>query len=281
MSASTSGSKREQLRLVREKQEKEAKIRKIIGLSLAALVALGLILAGVLLVKNKPAEVPEANGAPKYLTSDGSYHILPTGAVDTTADDTTKPGKVRVELFLDPQCPGCGAASRALDAHLLDLAKKGEIDLYMKPVTFLDQASSDKYSSRAANSLVMVANEAPEHFFKYASLLYAPENQPREATEYVPVTDEKLGNIAQQAGVPKEVTAKFADHTYQNWLLGETTRTIARKDLFPGNSFSTPAIFIGGTVSEGKVSGAERVKFEADKPIIDSFNETLKKVQGK
>ena len=275
MAVDAKGSKREQLRLAREKQAKEAKIRKIIGLALAGVVAVGLVVAGVLVIKNKPSSTPVAAGAPKYLTSDGSFRVLPSGGVDTKADDSAKKGKTRVEMIFDPQCPGCGAVSRALDAHLLDLVKKGEIDLYMKPVAFLDQASSDKYSSRAASAVLTVASEDPKHFFAFASIIYDSKNQPHEGTEYVPVSDEKLGEIARGVGVPKSVTDKFKDNTYQSWVMKETTRTMARSDLFPGGSFSTPAVFVGGTVKDGKVSDATRVKFDTQTPIVDAFDKVL------
>lgn len=276
MSVEGRESKREQLRLAREKQEKEAKLRKYIGLGLVSVVVVCLVIAGVLLVKNRPAATPDQTGAPQYLTSDGSYHVLPSGAVDTKADEAAKPGKVRVELILDPQCPGCGAVSRALDARLVELMKAGEIDLFVKPVTFLDQTSSDKYSSRAANAIVTVANDSPEQFFSFVSLLYTEGVQPGEGPEYKPVTDERLGELAQQVGVAKAVTDKFKNHTYQEWLLKETQRTSMRADLFPNNSFSTPAVFLGGTVKDGKVSDATRVKFEINKPITESFETALK-----
>ena len=57
----------------------------------------------------------------------------------------------------------------------------GKVKVEYRIVSFLDDASENEYSSRAANALYVVADTAgPDAFAKFHTLLY--ENQPAEGT---------------------------------------------------------------------------------------------------
>lgn len=281
----TSNNKREELRRLQAQQVKEARLRRIISFALLGVIILAVSVSSIFLVKNAQegkTSLPAATQlTPKYLTTDGSFRIGPLGVLDVKADATAKVGATRVEIFFDPMCPGCGALERTLGEVLLSLVNDGVIDLYMVPTSFLDRASTDQYSTRAVNALITVANESPEHMMGFIQAIYTTGIQPEEGNAYKSVTDDKLVSIAKAVGVPEEKALMIKNRSYVDWIATHTTKSIARKDLFPKGDFSTPAVFVGGSVNAaGEVTGAERVQFNAQTSITDSFSQALQKARA-
>lgn len=257
----------------KEQQLKESKTRKIILLVVIGLIVACMVVAGVLVGKNNKVEAPKGGNAPIGVTPTGGFMVNAEGGVGEveTRKDTDK---IRVQLLFDPMCPGCGIVDREIHEDLMQLVKDGEITLQLTPLSFLDDASSDLYSTRASNAIATVGNDSPEHFYPFINAIF--KDQPEEGASYVPVTDEDLAKLAEDVGVSSAVAATFKDAKYSDWIEERTLFNIGRKDLFPNDSFSTPAMFVGGTENEdGSVNDALRVDFTSANSIIEAFEKAF------
>lgn len=204
---------------------------------------------------------------PKNFDEHGAFQVK---------SDNLKSNATRVDDFFDPLCPGCGAVHRASGDRMKELVKSGDIDLRLSPVSFLDEASTDKYSTRAINAFVTVAENSPEHALDFLTALYRKDFQPQEGVQNYgqkPVTDQALVEAAVGAGVPADVAKTIPEHRYADWIKKTSEKQVKRSDLFPGG-FSTPAIFTGVRYgSDGKASGT-KIDFKS-KDILKAFNEAV------
>lgn len=220
-------------------------------------IAILAILVGVVTVAvvkqatGGPAPTPKGEQwTPANVDANGAFHIGIDGGVIPNGTSITKPPTgPRMDMFFDPQCPGCGITDRAISGRVNELLASNELDMYMYPVAFLDRMSSDNYSTRSVNALVTVAEKSPEHFMAFVSALYTKENQPGENSTYRPVTDAKLAQVAVSVGVPQSVADTFAAAHYEDWVKKNTQTQLNRKDFFT-SGFSTPSIFFN-TIYDG------------------------------
>jgi protein-disulfide isomerase len=206
-----------------------------------AVVIVGLVVAIVLAV----IHVAGKGGTPSAQGSDGSAAplVVPAGATTGGAILIGKSSApVRVEIYLDYMCPYCGRFERANGADLQRLLADGTIRVEMHPLAFLDRASSgSRYSTRAANALVTVADGAPDKILAFNQALYA--NQPDENTPGL--SDDEIAKRALDAGVPQAVVDTFGQLKFQPWVA-------KFNDLaFKGGITSTPTVKINGTLFEG------------------------------
>ena len=204
---------------------------------------------------------------PKNFDEHGAFQVK---------SENLKSSATRVDDFFDPLCPGCGAVHRASGDRMKELVKSGDIDLRLSPVSFLDEASTDKYSTRAINAFVTVAENSPEHALDFLTALYRKDFQPQEGVQNYgqkPVTDQALVEAAVGAGVPANITKTIPEHRYADWIKKTSEKQVKRSDLFP-SGFSTPAIFTGVKYgSDGKASGT-KIDFK-NKDILKAFNEAV------
>lgn len=281
MAEKNTGSARDRVKglaqIEREQRRKSIAIWSLVGVIIASLIAVGVVIA----VKSSGSEggggTPKAaqDKTPKNITSEGSFQLSKNGAVNTNPKAAGE--GVRTQVVFDPMCPGCAAFDREMSGNLLEKAKKGEIDLNLSPVAFLNRASTDQYSTRAANAFVTVAEEDPEHAYAFMTAIYDAKNQPNEGQAYRPVTDEKLAEIAKKVGVKESAANNFKNHYYTKWVDKRTNDlNTARKDLFT-DGISTPAVFVGGKTSGDKTEGAERVDFQQ----ADSFTSAVEAALAK
>lgn len=138
------------------------------------------------------------------------------GFTYTAADAGGTDGKdpVKVILTEDFQCPACNAFEQQSGAFLDDLVKKGEITIEYRPISFLDKASRNEYSSRALNAaLCVLDSDGIAGYKKMHDLLYA--NQPAENT--AGPTDKELLVTAEQAGYTGPATC-FTKKTFGPWI---------------------------------------------------------------
>ncbi|MCL1898183.1 MAG: thioredoxin domain-containing protein, partial [Micrococcales bacterium] len=137
-------------------------------------------------------------------------NLVPGGEVP---EDT-----IRVDLIFDYICPICGTLAEQATDSFLAAAQAGEISLVMHPLGYLDQYSSTEYSSRAANAVLTVASLAPEQFTDFDLKLWV--NQPEEGGEGL--SDEKIAELAKDAGVSDAVIAQFKDKLYSDFVMANT-----------------------------------------------------------
>ena len=114
-------------------------------------------------------------------------------------------------------------------------------------MAFLDDSSSGtKYSTRAANAFVTLANQNPATALTFSQLLFA--NQPSEGS--AGLSDAKIGELATQAGASAEVVASFANPTYQPWVAKIT------QQAWDSGITGTPTVKINGEVFKGDLYNA-------------------------
>jgi protein-disulfide isomerase len=152
--------------------------------------------------------------------------------------------KVTVSIYADFMCPYCGQFERANGTDLADAVSAGTVKLEIHPMAFLDaQSAGTKYSTRAANAFVAVANADPGHALDFYRALY--ENQPAEGS--AGLTDAQLVAFAERAGVPTAVTADFGRQAWVPWVQKITDQA------WDSGIKGTPTVKINGEVFTGDV----------------------------
>lgn len=259
---------------MRKQAKKKARRDKIIRVSaLVSVIAVLIGLTGYIAVTAHSKK--DSDGWTQASTQLTPKNFDEHGAFQVKSENL-KNSATRVDDFFDPLCPGCGAVHRASGDRMKELVKSGDIDLRLSPVSFLDEASTDKYSTRAINAFVTVAENSPDHALEFLSALYRKDFQPQEGAQNYgqkPVTDQALVEAAVGAGVPADVAKTIPEHRYADWIKKTSEKQVKRSDLFPGG-FSTPAIFTGVKYgSDGKASGT-KIDFK-NKDILKAFNEAV------
>ena len=259
---------------MRKQAKKKARRDKIVRVS--ALVSVIAVLVGLIgYIAITAHNKKDSDGWTQAATQLTPKNFDEHGAFQVKSENL-KSSATRVDDFFDPLCPGCGAVHRASGDRMKELVKSGDIDLRLSPVSFLDEASTDKYSTRAINAFVTVAENSPEHALDFLTALYRKDFQPQEGTQNYgqkPVTDQAIVEAAVGEGVPTDVAKTIPEHRYADWIKKTSEKQVKRSDLFPGG-FSTPAIFTGVKYSsDGKASGT-KIDFK-NKDILKAFNEAI------
>lgn len=167
--------------------------------------------------------------------------VAPANATDTGALRFGT-GPVTVSVYADFMCPFCGRFERANGDYLQQAVAAGSITLDVYPLSFLDQQSGgSRYSTRAANAFVTVANADPVTALKFNKLLYS--NQPAEGSSGL--TNAQLANFATQAGASADVAASISREIYTPWVEQAT------QQAFASGVKQTPTVQINGTEFTG------------------------------
>lgn len=143
-------------------------------------------------------------------------------------------GPVRVDAYIDFQCPFCRMFEESSGATLDQLVGEGLISLVSHPMNFLDRASTTRYSTRAA-AASGCASDGGE-FDAYADALFA--NQPPEGGPGL--SDEQLIELGLGIGLDEGFAACVAEGRYLDWPPYVTERAAER-----GVS-GTPSVFVEG-----------------------------------
>lgn len=259
----------EKIAAIKREQQKEERLKKIIfwgGLGLVLAFIAGLVTFAIV---TRPDSLDNGNVTsteqltPKYLATDGSYHILQDGSVDTDFEiGPIDPNKTRLQVFFDPQCPACGVVERGVGQEVEALLSEGQIDLFLTPIAFLDQTSTDGYSTRSVNALVTVAEHDPENFYPFYQSLFEEDFQPHEGARYEPVSNAALAEAARASGVSDDAAAKIEEGHYMEWVRAHSSEQMARTDLF-STGFSTPTFIAGGTMNaDGTLTGGNKIALD-------------------
>jgi protein-disulfide isomerase len=215
---------REKARELRaQSAKKEKRSRLVLQLSVVG-VALAIIggVAGVIWYEaSNRAEAPVVEETPLNLSGLGGLKVG-VGLQAFTTQNTPTPDSggesPEIVVYVDYQCPICQAFDVPNAAQMRSWVDTGAATLEIRPISFLDRASLNEYSSRAANAAFCVANFEPDSFFDLHALLM--EDQPMEGQEGH--DDNKLFDFANQAGAGTEevkgcIQAKsFADYIQQH-----------------------------------------------------------------
>lgn len=235
-------SRAQRLRLEQERAAREKRIRRIVMISVVGVIALALTGIVVWTVLGAKGKQPVA-----------SVQIAEIGAVQgTTLVVGKQDAPVTLDVYQDYMCPYCGQFERANRPDLEQLVDDGTVRLVIHPLAFLDaQSAGSRYSSRAANAAVTVAQHQPDKLLAFNAILY--DRQPAEGSEGL--SDDQIAELARTVGVD--------DATIQRFGSEETTAFVASltESAFDDDGIKgTPTVKINGKVFSGDVYSAGPLK---------------------
>ena len=240
---------RAKAKAIRENDQKKAKRNKLLLQLSVVVVALGLVGgvgATIAIEAANRAEAPVVSDVPDNLTALGGIK-LGIGLQAFTAEKTPTPEATDVAapeiiVYVDYQCPICQAWDLPNAAQLRSWVDTGAATLEIRPISFLDRASLNQYSSRANNAVLCVANFAPDSYFDFHQQLMV--KQPEEGTDG-PSNDE-LFEFATSAGAGTEEVKgciqnkSFADYVEQH------TQAVLNNPQDGVSVTGTPTILVNG-----------------------------------
>ena len=221
---------RQKAKALREQNQKKAKRSKLVIQLSVVLVALGIVggVAAVIAIEaaNRVA-APVVDDVPKTLTELGGLKIG-VGLQAFTADKTPTPEASETKapeivVYVDYQCPICQAFDLPNSAQIRSWVDTGAATVEIRPISFLDRASLNEYSSRAANAAFCVANFEPDSYFDMHSNLMI--NQPAEGQEGL--DDNELYKVAQQSGAgTDEVKGCIQNKSFADYIEQHTQKVL-------------------------------------------------------
>lgn len=265
---------REKARQLREANKRKNKTKKLITVSSIIAVA-GLIIGfgayAIVSGVQKQNDIPNG-GAPANMKFDNGIKIgaglkaftdefTPTPDPAASIDPAAVPNIV---MYIDYQCPVCQAFEVANASQIRSWVDAGAATVEIHPISFLDGASANEYSSRAANAALCVANYDPDKFFDFNSYLF--DNQPAEQS--AGPKNAELADAATAVGATApEVATCINDKYFGSWL--DKATTTAMTENIPGSDLpvkGTPTVLVNGvkydwTTGEELVSAPRFAQF--------------------
>jgi protein-disulfide isomerase len=161
---------------------------------------------------------------------------VPAGTTPEGDGVVVGPGPVRVDAFIDFQCPFCKQFELSSGPTLAGLVADGLASLVYHPMNFLDAASTTHYSTRAAASSGCAADQG--RFLEYTHALFV--NQPPEGGPGL--SDAELAAIGRGVGLDAAFTTCLSEGPYLDWPPYVTARAGA------AGVNGTPTVLVGGVV---------------------------------
>jgi protein-disulfide isomerase len=160
---------------------------------------------------------------------------VPAGATPEGDGILLGDGPVRVDAFIDFLCPYCQRFELSSGPALGTMLAEHRISLAYHPMNFLDQASTTRYSTRAAAASGCAADSG--RFLEYAHALFV--NQPPEGS--AGLSDAELAALAGEAGLPAQPFAGcLGEGRYLDWPPYVTARAAA------AGVGGTPTVLVAG-----------------------------------
>lgn len=188
---------------------------------------------------------------------------------------------VRVDMFMEPLCPACQTVEQEIAETIQELNEDGDIVLYSTPVTFMDSAAPEGYSTQAVSSMYGVAEHAPEQYLDYVEALYSDEYFPSPENTIEP-TPEHFIEVAKSVGIDESAAEAAVSTDYSQYALEMTEHIDNNRpeinrtpDGVDEPGISTPTITVGGEFTdEGQLDGHTRVVFSGE-DLNKEFMEAL------
>lgn len=254
--AERTASAREQAQSMRVAQEAADKRKSLfikLGVLVAVLAVIGLIVGIVL--QNNAGKVADSGAVPKggneaggiTLTSDttvadtsgltvdiNNAGALPTEQKPDAPRDVKVAPKgepINVLIYVDVNCVHCADFETQFGGQIANWLAAGDVQVEYRNVAFLDAGSPTNFSSRGANALACVADQAPASYLPFTEAIFAhyPQGEMKNA---------ELAQLAKDNGA--DVTDCINDGTFRSFA--KFTDQAARADSIAG----TPSVFIQG-----------------------------------
>ena len=195
--------KAKELRAQSAKKEKRNKLILQLSVVVVALGLVGGVGAVIAFEAANRAEAPIVGESPENLTELGGIKLGVGLQAFTPSNTPVLAGETEtpeIVVYADYQCPICQAFDVPNSAQIRSWVDTGAATVEIRPISFLDRASLNEYSSRAANSAMCVANFEPDSFWDFHENLMI--NQPMEGVEGL--SDDELYDLAAASGAGTE-----------------------------------------------------------------------------
>ncbi|MEY4275743.1 MAG: hypothetical protein RIS26_206 [Actinomycetota bacterium] len=243
---------RAKAKAMRESQKKGEARKKAILIAGSVIAGIALIVGGYYFIDKMNTDNQKQSDTPSTALVNGGITVTKDLKVATSVGqiDKTVP---TIVIYQDLQCPACQAFEVPNMPQISQLVKDGKYNLEIHPISFLDGASANEYSSRAGSALLCVADQEPEHFLDYNTALYA--QQPKENS--VGPDNAALANLASSIGVKNQSTLDCIKNSdWANWAKNQTP---GYKTKVPGSNLEftgTPFVMVNGQQYQGELANA-------------------------
>lgn len=201
------------------------------------------------------ADASQQPGAPVWPANMASYGVIFTAE---GVLETPRAGAQREEvavaaphaiLYVDFSCPHCGTFTRTHAGDLAAAVDAGEIVLELRPMAFLDSATNDEHSTRAANAFAAVVDEFPESAWAYYVALFEAQQEGSEAG----LPDDGLIELASSTGAASEqLTARIEAVALRDFTAAATSAGLEQPISAGGPTITgTPSLFLDGVQFTG------------------------------
>ena len=255
---------RERARQIADRQARRHSGRPLgLILGIVALVLAIVLIIGLVMWQNSKSKIPEAGPVPASANQYGGITVTKDGIPQNTSDveerdlstlppapeepDTTKtpPGivdadkaatngePVQLVVFQDYECVHCADFENENAELLKKYVDAGKLDVEYRNLNFLDKATPDQYSSRAANAAYLVAEQvSADQFLEYSEEVFTHQGTGG-------LSNQELAEIAGKHGA--SVTAEDIDeNTYRPMV------DVATRESVTNGVAGTPTMFVDG-----------------------------------
>jgi protein-disulfide isomerase len=213
--------------VIREEQERRERRRRSLVVTGVVVVVLAVILVVFTALQSRRDDSTSASSA------------APAGAVAGLAVPAGRASApVTVTVYEDFMCPFCGDFESASRAAFAEDIAEGKVRFEYHVLSFLDDASSTEYSTRAANALGVVLDSSGAAVAKrFHDLLF--ENQPAENS--AGLSDDRLVDLAVESGAKESAVRSGIDGlAFEGWVEKVT------EDASKAEVNSTPTVKVDG-----------------------------------
>lgn len=255
---------RERARQIADRQARRHSGRPLgLILGIVALMLAIVLIIGLVMWQNSKSKIPEAGPVPTSANQYGGITVTKDGIPQNTSDveerdlstlppapeepDTTKtpPGivdadkaatngePVQLVVFQDYECVHCADFEKENAELLKKYVDAGKLDVEYRNLNFLDKATPDQYSSRAANAAYLVAEQvSADQFLEYSQEVFTHQGTGG-------LSNQELAEIAGKHGA--SVTAEDIDeNTYRPMV------DVATRESVTNGVAGTPTMFVDG-----------------------------------
>jgi len=269
---------RKKARVLREGHRKKDRLRRVFLQGGIGLFVLAVIAVVALLVSSG---IHGPSSGPLNMQSDGikigtGFKVLQTPALrpaeSPTPSTTNSTDVIAIQIYLDYQCPICGAFEKTNASQIATLLKTGAATVEIHPISILDRVSlGNQYSTRAANAAACVANFSPNSYFDFSALLFA--HQPTENTDGL--TDGQINALVKKISPThlESIESCVTKEEFKAWVNAATTR--ATTGPIVGTNVDkvsgTPTVIINGLRYTGALNDATAFSSAVVKAAGDTF----------
>ncbi|MGW5309059.1 DsbA family protein [Nocardia thailandica] len=217
-----------------EAEAADRKRQRLIQVAVAGVLIALVAAIGIGIAVKRSGSDSDSTAGPGTQGAPVSGQVTESGAVRVGNPDA----KVKIRVVADLQCPACKAFEAANGQALEDAVADGTAVVEYQIISFLDRASTNQYSSRAANASFCVAETGVTHYQDWLQSMFA--QQPAEGG--AGHDNAKLIQIAADAGYTDPAIADCVNSKKYDQYIKDTTQATLNSGVQ-----STPTVTVNGT----------------------------------